>query len=234
MIWGSLRRAYFSSELSVTASVIVIRNIHFLQAVAIEVPFDRILNGVGALEEFGTFLLLVSAAVGIQVFIEEFPHIIRQAEDFQIFGILESVLEFLGHSSEIFGFSHDFADQSLLAIKIVIVEFFIDILEHGDPLDDVHSLVAIGIIVGSIFLIVVWVLSIWILAISVISVVCRAGAQKPSDIYQVANNSQENESAQKCQGSCSAGCVKVEESSLRFIGHSEIFLIAIGGRGEAE
>ena len=65
----------------------MIRNIHFLQAVAIEVPFDRILNGVGALEEFGTFLLLVSAAVGIQVFIEEFPHIIRQAEDFQIFGI---------------------------------------------------------------------------------------------------------------------------------------------------
>ena len=37
-----------------------------------------------------------------------------------------------------------------MAIKIVIVEFFIDILEHGDPLDDVHSLVAIGIIVGSI------------------------------------------------------------------------------------
>jgi len=152
---GSLRRAYFSSELSVTASVIVIRNIHFLQAVAIEVPLDGILDAVGALEEFGTFLLLVSAAVGIQVFIEEFPHIIRQAEDFQIFGILESVLEFLGHSSEIFGFSHDFADQSLLAIKIVIVEFFIDILEHGDPLDDVHSLVAIGIIVGSGIVVVV-------------------------------------------------------------------------------
>ena len=92
MIWGSLRRAYFSSELSVTASVIVIRNIHFLQAVAIEVPFDRILNGVGALEEFGTFLLLVSAAVGIQVFIEEFPHIIRQAEDFQIFGISKIIM----------------------------------------------------------------------------------------------------------------------------------------------
>ena len=92
MIWGSLRRAYFSSELSVTASVIVIRNIHFLQAVAIEVPFDRILNGVGALEEFGTFLLLVSAAVGIQVFIEEFPHIIRQAEDFQIFGISKIII----------------------------------------------------------------------------------------------------------------------------------------------
>ena len=88
---GSLRRAYFSSELSVTASV-VIRNIHFLQAVAIEVPFDRILNGVGALEEFGTFLLLVSAAVGIQVFIEEFPHIIRQAEDFQIFGISKIII----------------------------------------------------------------------------------------------------------------------------------------------
>ena len=99
MIWGSLRRAYFSSELSVTASVIVIRNIHFLQAVAIEVPFDRILNGVGALEEFGTFLLLVSAAVGIQVFIEEFPHIIRQAEDFQIFGISKIIIKYFKHFS---------------------------------------------------------------------------------------------------------------------------------------
>merc|ERR1711936_1259534 len=125
-------------------------DIHFLQAVAVEVPLDRILDGVGALEEFGAFFLLVSTAVGIQVFVEEFPHIIRQAEDFQIFGILESVLEFLGHVSEIFGFPHDFADESLLAVQVIVVEFFIQILGHGDPLDDVHSLVAIGIIVGSI------------------------------------------------------------------------------------
>merc|ERR1719412_959892 len=47
---------------------------HFLEAVAIEVPLDRILDGVGALEEFGAFFLLVSTAVGIQVFVEEFPN----------------------------------------------------------------------------------------------------------------------------------------------------------------
>jgi hypothetical protein len=102
------------------------------------------------LEEFFTAFLLVSTGSSIQVFVKEFPHIVGQRQDFQVFGILESSFEFQGHVSVVFGFPHDFADQSLLAIKIVIVEFFIDILEHGDPLDDVHSLVAIGIIVGSI------------------------------------------------------------------------------------
>ena len=67
---------------------------HFLEAVAIEVPLDRILDGVGALEEFGAFFLLVSTAVGIQVFVEEFPHIIRQAEDFQIFGISKIIIKY--------------------------------------------------------------------------------------------------------------------------------------------
>jgi hypothetical protein len=122
---------------------------HFLEAVAIEVPLDRILDGVGALEEFFAFFLLVSTAVGIQIFVEEFPHIIGQAEDFQVFGVLESVLEFLGHGSEVFGFPHDFADESLLAVQVIVVEFFIQILEHRDPLDDVHSLVSISISVGS-------------------------------------------------------------------------------------
>jgi len=227
---GSLRRAYFSSELSVTASVIVIRNIHFLQAVAIEVPLDGILDAVGALEEFGTFLLLVSAAVGIQVFIEEFPHIIRQAEDFQIFGILESVLEFLGHVSEVFGFPHDFADESLLAVQVIVVEFFIQILEHGDPLDDVHSLVAIGIIVGSI-LVLGFLLIILILGIRVISVVCRSSSQKTARIYQIPDNSEENDSSQKSKGSGSGRAVKVEESSLRFL---QIVFLGTCGRGETE
>jgi len=128
---------------------------HFLEAVAIEVPLDRILDGVGALEEFFAFFLLVSTAVGIQIFVEEFPHIIGQAEDFQVFGVLESVLEFLGHGSEIFGFPHDFADESLLAVQVIVVEFFIQILEHGDPLDDVHSLVSISISVGSGIVVVI-------------------------------------------------------------------------------
>ena len=58
-----------------------------LQAVAIEVPLNWFSDGVGALEEFGAFLLLVSTAVGIQVFVEEFPHVVGQAKDFQVFGV---------------------------------------------------------------------------------------------------------------------------------------------------
>jgi len=175
---------------------------HFLEAVAIEVPLDRILDGVGALEEFGAFFLLVSTAVGIQVFVEEFPHVIGQAEDFQVFGVLESVLEFLGHGSEVFGFPHDFADESLLAVQVIVVEFFIQILEHGDPLDDVHSLVSISISVGSILILGIGVSVVFLaLGIVVISVVSRVGAEKTAHIDQVANDSEENESSQKGKGS---------------------------------
>jgi hypothetical protein len=175
---------------------------HFLEAVAIEVPLDRILDGVGALEEFFAFFLLVSTAVGIQIFVEEFPHIIGQAEDFQVFGVLESVLEFLGHGSEVFGFPHDFADESLLAVQVIVVEFFIQILEHGDPLDDVHSLVSISISVGSILVLGIGVSVVFLaLGIVVISVVSRVGAEKTAHIDQVANDSEENESSQKGKGS---------------------------------
>jgi len=175
---------------------------HFLEAVAIEVPLDRILDGVGALEEFFAFFLLVSTAVGIQIFVEEFPHVIGQAEDFQVFGVLESVLEFLGHGSEVFGFPHDFADESLLAVQVIIVEFFIQILEHGDPLDDVHSLVSISISVGSILVLGIGVSVVFLaLGIVVISVVSRVGAEKTAHIDQVANDSEENESSQKGKGS---------------------------------
>jgi len=175
---------------------------HFLEAVAIEVPLDRILDGVGALEEFFAFFLLVSTAVGIQIFVEEFPHIIGQAEDFQVFGVLESVLEFLGHGSEVFGFPHDFADESLLAVQVIVVKFFIQILEHGDPLDDVHSLVSISISVGSILVLGIGVSVVFLaLGIVVISVVSRVGAEKTAHIDQVANDSEENESSQKGKGS---------------------------------
>ncbi len=44
--------------------------------------------------------------------------------------LLESRFEFEGHVSVVFGFFHDFADHSLLAVKIIIVEFLIKILEH--------------------------------------------------------------------------------------------------------
>jgi len=117
-----------------------------LQAVAAQVPLGGFLDGVGALEEFLAGLLLVSAAVGIQVFIQKFPHIVGERQDFQVFGVLESVLELLGHAAVVFGFLHDFADEPLLAVQVIVVELFVQVLEHGDPLDDVKSVVVISII----------------------------------------------------------------------------------------
>jgi len=117
-----------------------------LQAVAAQVPLGGFLDGVGALEEFLAGLLLVSAAVGIQVFIQKFPHVVGERQDFQVFGVLESVLELLGHAAVVFGFLHDLTDEPLLAVQIVVVELFVQVLEHGDPLDDVKSVVVISII----------------------------------------------------------------------------------------
>jgi len=156
------------------------------------------------LEEFGAFFLLVSTAVGIQVFVEEFPHVVGQAKDFQVFGVLESVLEFLGHSSEVFGFPHDFADEPLLAVQVIVVELFVQVLEHGDPLDDVHSLVAISIIVGPILRVlrlVVVLLVLLVVIISVVAVSLGSGAKESTNIDQVANNSEKNNSSQKGKGS---------------------------------
>jgi len=118
------------------------------------------------LEEFFAGLLLVSAAVGIQVFIQKFPHVVGERQDFQVFGVLESVLEFLGHAAVVFGFLHDFADESLLAVQIVVVELFVQILEHGDPLDDVESVVVISI-VGRPGLVVVVVVAVATVATAV-------------------------------------------------------------------
>ena len=58
-----------------------------LQAVGAQVPLGGVLDGVGALEEFFAGLLLVSAAVGIQVFIQKFPHVVGERQDFQVFGV---------------------------------------------------------------------------------------------------------------------------------------------------
>ena len=64
--------------------------------------------------------------------------------------LLESRFKLFRQVAIVFGFLHDLADQPLLAVQVIVVELFVQVLEHGDPLDDVHSLVAIGIIVGSI------------------------------------------------------------------------------------
>jgi len=107
------------------------------------------------LEEFLASLLLFGTAVGIQVFIKEFPHIVGERQDFQVFGVLESRFELLGHVAIVFGFPHDLADQPLLAVQVIVVEFLIEVLEHGDPLDDVQTVVVISVIGRSGIVVVV-------------------------------------------------------------------------------
>ena len=60
--------------------------------------------------------------------------------------LLESRFELLGHVAIVFGFPHDLADQPLLAVQVIVVEFLIEVLEHGDPLDDVQTVVVISVI----------------------------------------------------------------------------------------
>jgi len=184
-----------------------------LQAVGAQVPLGGVLDGVGALEEFFAGLLLVSAAVGIQVFIQKFPHVVGERQDFQVFGVLESVLELLGHVAVVFGFLHDFADESLLAVQIVVVELFVQVLEHGDPLDDVKSVVVISVIGRPILGLLVLSVIVFLLAIVVVTVV-GVGSQKTANIDQVSNDTEEDKGAQKGKGGGGAGGVEVEESSF--------------------
>ena len=45
----------------------------------------------------------------------------------------------MGGRSVVGGLLHDFADETLLALEVVVVELLVDVLEHGDPLDDVEG-----------------------------------------------------------------------------------------------
>ena len=60
--------------------------------------------------------------------------------------LLESGLELLGNGSVVFGLPHDFADETLLAVQVVVVKLLVEVLEHGDPLDNVEGVEVISIL----------------------------------------------------------------------------------------
>ena len=64
--------------------------------------------------------------------------------------LLESVLEFLGNSSVVVWFFHDLTDHFLLAVKVIVVEVLVHVLEKADPLDDVKSRHIISLVIGPI------------------------------------------------------------------------------------
>merc|ERR1719322_733681 len=100
------------------------------------------------------------------------------------------------NGSVVFWFFHDFADHSLLAVKIVVVEVLVHVLEYLDPLEDVDSF-PWGIVVGSILSILPFILTILILlSVKVVSVVAVAtmssisSPQKSTSIDKIPNYSQ--------------------------------------------
>ncbi len=58
-----------------------------LQAVAVGVLLHGVLDGVRALEELFASLVLLGPGVGIQVFVQKFPHVVGKAQDLKILGI---------------------------------------------------------------------------------------------------------------------------------------------------
>ena len=64
---------------------------------------------------------------------------------YQKINLLESRLHLLGNVAEVFLLLQDFTDQPLLAFQVVVVELLINLLEHGDPLDDIHGIEVIAI-----------------------------------------------------------------------------------------
>ena len=58
---------------------------------------------------------------------------------------LESTLELLGNGSVVLWLPHDLADQPLLAVQVIVVELLVQLLEEGDPLDDVQGVEVITI-----------------------------------------------------------------------------------------
>ena len=62
--------------------------------------------------------------------------------------LLKSILQSSGNISKVFLILENLTDQQLLAVNIVVVELLIDLLEHGDPLQDVHGIEVIAEVSG--------------------------------------------------------------------------------------
>jgi len=201
-----------------------------LQVVGIgNVPLHRVLDGVIASEEIVTSLLLVSTGIGIHVLVEELPHVIGQVEDLEVLGVLESSLELLGNSSVVVWFAHDLADQPLLAVQVVVVELLIDILEHGDPLDNVHALEES--VLGRSILVILTVMRVVAFVIVPVVVGTTGTVDANGGKDQVSNDCDKDGCAQQGKGLCATSGVKEEKPGLVLeIRNCEVFFgISIGG-----
>jgi len=186
----------------------------YLQVVGVgNVPLHGVTDGVWAGEEVVARLLLIGTAVGIHVLVQEFPHVVGKVQNLEVLGVGESSLELLGNGSVVLWLPHDLADQPLLAVQIVVVELLIDILEHGDPLDNVHAIEE-SVLGRSILTILSF--SVWVIVLIVVSVVKGTLADGATHDKGTKNSGcgQENNSTEKDDAACGSCRVKVYRSAL--------------------
>jgi len=177
---------------------------HDLQVVGVSnVPLHGVLDGVGAGEELLAGLLLVGTGVGVHVLIQKLPHVVGEVQDLEVLGILESSLELLGDGAVEGGLLHDLADQPLLAVQVVVVELLVDILEHGDPGDDVQAIEE-SLVVGPIDTLIISILvSVGAIGVVVIPVVGTGSSSAGKD--EVGNDSNQDGGSQQGKGLSAAG-----------------------------
>ena len=63
--------------------------------------------------------------------------------------LLEARLQVPGNISEVFLLLQNLADQSLLALDVIVVKLLVDLLEHRDPLQDIHGVESPSFVAGS-------------------------------------------------------------------------------------
>jgi len=206
-------------------------SVTILQGVSREVPLDGILQRVGTLEELSAFLLSKGPLRGVHVLVQQLPELIGHVQNLEVLGQLESVLEPLGDISEVVLVPENLADEELLAVHIVIIELLINLLEHGDPLQDVHGIEIIAEVSGpGLVLVLVAV----VLAVSlVVAVGPGHGGKEAAHIDQVEDDAEEDEGAQQGQGGRGGGGVEVEEPALGLVQHLGAVEVRGGGHGRA-
>ena len=61
---------------------------------------------------------------------------------------LEARLQVPGDISEVFLLLQNLADQSLLALDVVVVKLLVDLLKHGDTLEHLHGVEFPSLVAG--------------------------------------------------------------------------------------
>merc|ERR1712141_657121 len=187
-----------------------------LQRVSAEVPLDGVLKGVGTLEELLALLLSEGPLAGVPVLIGQVHHL-------QILGELEARLQVPGDISEVFLLLQNLADQSLLALDIIVVKLLVVLLQHGDPLEHVHGVESPSLVAGPGLALVSLVVLVVVLPVS--AVARGGGGEQAAGIDEVEDDAEQDDGAQEGEGGGGGAGVEVEEPSFSFLHHGGIFIL---------